>query len=39
MTTPVRGLGFKAPLSMLGTRVEAEALLDLMGRLEHGVPV
>ncbi|NWL21892.1 antitoxin [Pseudomonas umsongensis] len=39
MTTPVRGLGFKAPLAMLGTRVETEALLDLMGRLEHGVSV
>lgn len=39
MTTPIRGLGFKAPISMLGTRVETEALLDLMGRLEHGVSV
>lgn len=39
MTTPIRGLGFKAPLSMLGTRVETESLLDLMGRLEHGVSV
>lgn len=39
MTTPIRGLGFKAPLSMFGTRVETEALLDLIGRLEHGVSV
>ncbi|WP_154946901.1 antitoxin Xre/MbcA/ParS toxin-binding domain-containing protein [Pseudomonas fluorescens] len=39
MTTPIRGLGSKATLAMLSTRVETEALLDLMGRLEHGVPV
>ena len=39
MTTPDRGLGFKAPLAMLDTRVETDSLLGLMGRLEHGVSV
>lgn len=39
MDSPVRGLGLKKPLDMLGTRVEANALLDLIGRLERGVLV
>lgn len=39
MTVPVRGLGSKAPLEMLGTRVEAQAVIDLLGRLENGVAV
>jgi putative toxin-antitoxin system antitoxin component (TIGR02293 family) len=37
MCSPVRGLGQKRPLDMLGTRVEANAVLDLIGRLERGV--
>jgi putative toxin-antitoxin system antitoxin component (TIGR02293 family) len=39
MDSPVRGLGQKKPLGMLGTRVEANAVLDLIGRLERGVLV
>ncbi|MEX5670013.1 antitoxin Xre/MbcA/ParS toxin-binding domain-containing protein, partial [Pseudomonas neuropathica] len=39
LTSPVRGLGSKRPLEMLGTRVEANAVLDLIGRLERGVLV
>ncbi|WP_274644671.1 type II RES/Xre toxin-antitoxin system antitoxin [Pseudomonas serbica] len=39
MVTPVRGLGGKAPVSMLATRVETQAVLSLIGRLEHGVVV
>lgn len=37
MTSPVRGLDGKAPMEMLSTRVESRAVLDLIGRLEHGV--
>jgi putative toxin-antitoxin system antitoxin component (TIGR02293 family) len=37
MTSPVRGLGSKRPLEMLGTRVETKAVLDIIGRLERGV--
>jgi putative toxin-antitoxin system antitoxin component (TIGR02293 family) len=36
MSTPVRGLG-KCPLDMLETRVETQAVLNLIGRLENGV--
>ncbi|WP_223507731.1 MULTISPECIES: antitoxin Xre/MbcA/ParS toxin-binding domain-containing protein [unclassified Pseudomonas] len=36
--SPARGLGRKAPLRRLRTRVETQAVLDLIGRLEHGVP-
>jgi putative toxin-antitoxin system antitoxin component (TIGR02293 family) len=39
MSSPVQGLGLKRPLDMLGTRVEANAVLDLIGRLERGVLV
>lgn len=34
---PVRGLGNKAPVSMLQTTAETQAVIDLIGRLEHGV--
>ncbi|WP_016955352.1 antitoxin Xre/MbcA/ParS toxin-binding domain-containing protein [Catenovulum agarivorans] len=34
---PVKGLGGKKPIEMLGTSAESEAVLDLIGRLEHGV--
>ena len=36
MRSPVHGLG-KCPLEMLETRVETQAVLDLIGRLENGV--
>ncbi|MCK8686727.1 DUF2384 domain-containing protein [Pseudomonas umsongensis] len=36
MDSPARGLWLKNPLDMLGTRVEANAVLDLIGRLERG---
>jgi putative toxin-antitoxin system antitoxin component (TIGR02293 family) len=39
MSSPVQGLGLKRPIDMLGTRVEANAVLDLIGRLESGVLV
>lgn len=39
MILPARGLGSKAPLEMLGTRVETQAVMDLIGRLENGVVV
>lgn len=38
-TTSIRGLGTKRPLEMLRTRVETNAVLDLIGRLETGVLV
>lgn len=34
---PVRGLGEQPPLSMLITSAQTQAVLDLIGRLEHGV--
>lgn len=34
---PARGLGGKKPLEMLTTSAESEAVLNLIGRLEHGV--
>ncbi|WP_215398032.1 type II RES/Xre toxin-antitoxin system antitoxin [Rheinheimera oceanensis] len=37
LTEPVYGLGDKAPLDMLATSAETQAILDLIGRLEHGV--
>jgi len=36
---PVRGLGSKLPIEMLGTRVETKAVLDFIGQLEEGVLV
>ncbi|CAJ0557403.1 unnamed protein product, partial [Mesorhabditis spiculigera] len=36
MSSPVRGLGSNCPLDMLGTRVEARAVFDLIGQLERG---
>lgn len=39
MSTPVRGLGSKRPIDMLGTRVETKAVFDLIGQLEKGVLV
>lgn len=37
LTEPVYGLGDKTPLQMLATSAETQAVLDLIGRLEHGV--
>jgi putative toxin-antitoxin system antitoxin component (TIGR02293 family) len=39
MTSPVRGLGSKCPLDMMGTRVETKAVFDIIGQLEKGVLV
>lgn len=39
VSSPVQGLGLKRPIDMLRTRVEANAVLDLIGRLERGVLV
>ena len=39
MNTPVRGLGSKRPLDMMKTRVETEAVIDLIGRLVRTVLV
>ncbi|WP_258394855.1 type II RES/Xre toxin-antitoxin system antitoxin [Pseudomonas fluorescens] len=39
MSSPVRGLGSKRPIEMLGTRVETRAVFDLIGQLERGVLV
>ncbi|MGI9286851.1 MAG: type II RES/Xre toxin-antitoxin system antitoxin [Pseudomonadales bacterium] len=36
---PVRGLGGRRPVDMLNTSVEARAVMELIGRLEHGVTV
>ncbi|TPG74627.1 antitoxin Xre-like helix-turn-helix domain-containing protein [Pseudomonas arsenicoxydans] len=35
MCSPVRGLGSRRPIDMLCTRVETNAVLDLIGRLER----
>jgi len=37
MISPAHGLARKAPLQMLRTRVETQAVLDLISQLEHGV--
>lgn len=37
LTSSQRGLGERRPIDMLRTRVGAEMVLDLIGRLEHGV--
>jgi putative toxin-antitoxin system antitoxin component (TIGR02293 family) len=39
MNSPVRGLGLRRPIDMLGTRVETNAVFDLIGQLERGVLV
>lgn len=36
---PTRGLGGRRPVEMVVTSAETEGLLDLIGRLEHGVAV
>jgi len=37
LNNPVKGLGNKRPIEMIGTAAEVEAVLNLIGRLEHGV--
>lgn len=37
LKTPVRGLGNRKPVDMLATSAETEAVMELIGRLEHGV--
>lgn len=39
MSSPVQGLWLKRPIDILGTRVEANAVLDVIGGLERGVLV
>ena len=34
---PARGLGNRKPVNMLATSAETEAVMELIGRLEHGV--
>ncbi|MBU2113331.1 MAG: DUF2384 domain-containing protein [Gammaproteobacteria bacterium] len=37
LNEPVFGLGDKAPVDMLNSETETQHVLDLIGRLEHGV--
>ena len=37
MGTPVRALDYATPVSLLGDRKGREAILTVLGRLEHGV--
>ena len=37
LLNPVRGLGNRRPVEMVATTAGAEAVLNLIGRLEHGV--
>lgn len=37
LLNPVRGLGGRRPVEMIATSAETESVLDLIGRLEHGV--
>ena len=37
LNSPARALGEECPLQMLSTPIGAEAVLDLIGRIEHGV--
>ncbi len=37
LTHPVRGLGYKKPVDLLGTSVESDQILNLIGCLEHGI--
>ncbi len=37
MTSPVRGLGSRSPVSMLETEKGRKEVENLIGRLEHGV--
>ncbi len=37
MSTPIKGLGYRSPDSLLETETGALEVCDLIGRLEHGV--
>jgi putative toxin-antitoxin system antitoxin component (TIGR02293 family) len=37
MKHPVKGLGNKRPIDMVGTDADTQIVLDLIGCLEHGV--
>lgn len=37
LNQPVRGLGGSRPIDMIATSAQTDAVLDLIGRLEHGV--
>lgn len=37
LNEPAYGLGDKAPVDMLNSETETQQVLDLIGRLEHGV--
>ena len=37
MGTPVRALEYATPVSLIGTRKGRQAVITLLGRLEHGV--
>jgi hypothetical protein len=37
MGTPVRALDYSTPVSLFGTRKGRRAVIDVLGRLEHGV--
>jgi putative toxin-antitoxin system antitoxin component (TIGR02293 family) len=37
MGTPVQALDYSTPVSLLGTRKGREAVMVVLGRLEHGV--
>jgi len=37
LTHPVQGLGHRCPVEMLTTSAETQEVMDLIGRLEHGV--
>jgi putative toxin-antitoxin system antitoxin component (TIGR02293 family) len=37
LTKPVRGLGHRVPLELARTQAGAQMVLDLIGRLDHGV--
>lgn len=37
LSRPVRGLGEQVPFDLAGTEAGAKMVLDLIGRLEHGV--
>jgi len=35
--TPVRGLAFATPISLLGTEEGARRVSDVLGQMEHGI--
>lgn len=37
LETPVRGLGYATPASLLGTKEGVQQVDDILGQLEHGI--